>query len=166
MKKFILLAAAATMIAVPANAAPGDRGNNRANVQKVQKAQKAQDRVIQRAANRNGAQARTVNRNNQVRNVYRQPVQVRNVYRQPVQVRNVYRQPVQQVRVQSGRYHQWNRGQRFDRRYASNYQVIGNYDYYRLNAPPRGYHYVRSGDDIILVAIASGIMGAVFASIF
>ena len=163
MKKFVLLAAAATMIAVPANAAPGDRGNNRANVQKVQKAQKAQNRVIQRAANRNN-QVRNVNR--QVRNVYRQPVQVRNVYRQPVQVRNVYRQPVQQVRVQSGRYHQWNRGQRFDRRYASNYQVIGNYDYYRLGAPPRGYHYVRSGDDIILVAIASGIIGAVFASIF
>ncbi len=154
MKKFILLAAAAATIAAPAAAAPGDRNSNRAQVHKVQKAQKAQNRVIQRAANRN-VQARTVNR-----------TQVRNVYRQPVQVRNVYRQPVQQVRVQSGRYHQWNRGQRFDRRYASNYQVIGNYDYYRLNAPPRGYHYVRSGDDIILVAIASGIIGAVFASIF
>ncbi|MEO8142298.1 MAG: RcnB family protein, partial [Sphingomicrobium sp.] len=69
-------------------------------------------------------------------------------------------------RVQSGNYRQWSRGQRFDRRYANNYQVIGNYGYYRLNAPPRGYHYVRSGDDIILVAIASGIIGAVFASIF
>ena len=144
MKKFILLAAAAATIAVPAYAAPGDRNGNRAHVQKVQKAQKAQKRVIKRTVNRT--------------------TQVRNVYRQPVQVRNVYRQPVQQVRVQSGRYHQWSRGQRFDRRYASNYQVIGNYDYYRLNAPPRGYHYVRSGNDIILVAIASGIIGAVFAS--
>ena len=154
-KTIVLLAAAASMIAVPAYAAPGDRNGNRANVQKVQKAQKAQKRVIQRSANR-AAQVRTVNRT----------VQVRNVYRQPVQVRNVYRQPVQQVRVRSGNYRQWSRGQRFDRRYANNYQVIDNYGYYRLNAPPRGYHYVRSGDDIILVAIASGIIGAVFASIF
>lgn len=152
MKKLILLAAAAATIAAPAAAARGDRNENRANVQKVQK---AQTRVIQRNATRN-----------QVRNVYRQPVRVQNVYRQPVQVRNVYRQPVQQVRVQANGYHRWSRGQHFDRRYASNYQVIDNYGYYRLNAPPRGYHYVRSGDDIILVAIASGIIGAVFGSIF
>ena len=58
------------------------------------------------------------------------------------------------------------RGQRFDRRYANHYQVIDNYQYYRLGPPPHGYHYVRSNDDIILVAIASGIIGAVFASIF
>ena len=82
MKKLTLLAAAATMIAVPANAAPNGRGDNRAKVQKVQKAQKVQNRVVQRNVNRHVTQ---------VRNVYRQPVQVRNVYRQPVQVRNVYR---------------------------------------------------------------------------
>jgi Ni/Co efflux regulator RcnB len=62
--------------------------------------------------------------------------------------------------------HRWQRGQRFDRRYASNYQVINNYRAYRLNAPPRGYRYVRSNNDIVMVAVASGIIGAVFGNAF
>lgn len=58
----------------------------------------------------------------------------------------------------------WAKGQRFDRRYASNYRVINNYRDYRLNAPPRGYHWVRSGNDAVLVALASGVIGAVIGS--
>jgi Ni/Co efflux regulator RcnB len=132
MKKLILLAAA-TMIAVPANAAAGGRHeHDRAYVQKVQK-----QRVIQRT-NRHVIQSRTA-------------------YRQPVRV--------QQVRVQMNRDHQWSRGQRFDRRYAANYRVIDNYRAYHLNAPPYGYHYVQSNNDIVLVAIASGIIGAVFGNL-
>jgi Ni/Co efflux regulator RcnB len=57
--------------------------------------------------------------------------------------------------------HRWAKGQRFDRRYATNYRVINNYRDYRLAAPPRGYHYVRSGNDAVLVAITSGIIGAI-----
>ncbi len=140
MKKFILIAAAATLFAVPANAAPGGR-NDRA-VHKLQRQQVAP------RAGRNAVQ---------VRNVYRQPVQVRNVYRQPVRV--------QQVRVQANRGHRWSRGQRFDRRYATNYRVIDNYRAYHLNAPPTGYRYVQSNNDIVLVAIASGIIGAVFGNL-
>jgi Ni/Co efflux regulator RcnB len=129
MKKFILIAAAAGMFAVPANAAPGGR-DHRADVQKVQK-----HRIAQRTS------------------------------RNAVQVRNVYRQPVQQVRVQAVRGHQWSRGQRFDRRYATNYRVIDNYRAYHLNAPPYGYRYVQSNNDVVLVAIASGIIGAVFGNL-
>jgi Ni/Co efflux regulator RcnB len=136
MKKVILIAAAATMFAVPANAAPGGR-DHRARVQKVEK-----ERVAQRTN--------------------RSVVQARNVYRQPVQVRNVYRQP---VLVKANRGHQWSRGQRFDRRYATNYRVIDNYRAYNLNTPPYGYRYVQSNNDIVLVAIASGIIGAVFGNL-
>ena len=57
----------------------------------------------------------------------------------------------------------WAKGQRFDRRYATNYRVVDNYRGYRLSAPPRGYHWVRSGNDAVLVAITSGIIGAVVA---
>lgn len=63
-----------------------------------------------------------------------------------------------------GNGHRWAKGQRFDRRYATNYRVINNYRDYRLSAPPRGYHYVRSGNDAVLVAITSGIIGAVIGS--
>lgn len=58
----------------------------------------------------------------------------------------------------------WAKGQRFDRRYATNYRVINNYRDYRLSAPPRGYHWVRSGNDAVLVALTSGIIGAVIGS--
>ncbi|WP_028055971.1 RcnB family protein [Sphingobium bisphenolivorans] len=60
-------------------------------------------------------------------------------------------------------HRRWAKGQRFDRRYASNYRVIDNYRGYRLNSPPRGYHWVRSGNDAVLVAIASGIIATVMA---
>lgn len=66
------------------------------------------------------------------------------------------------VRKDNGR--RWAKGQRFDRRYASNYRVINNYRDYRLSAPPRGYHWVRSGNDAVLVALTSGIIGAVIGS--
>ncbi|MEJ7933616.1 RcnB family protein [Sphingobium sp. AN558] len=57
--------------------------------------------------------------------------------------------------------HRWAKGQRFDRRYANNYRVVNNYRDYRLSAPPRGYHWVRSGNDAVMVAITSGIIGAI-----
>ncbi|AQR73291.1 RcnB family protein [Sphingomonas sp. LM7] len=58
----------------------------------------------------------------------------------------------------------WQRGQRFDSRYASNYRQIDYRQYRGLRAPPRGYRYVQSGNDAVLVAITSGIIGAVFAN--
>ncbi|MCP1470954.1 Ni/Co efflux regulator RcnB [Sphingobium sp. OAS761] len=61
-------------------------------------------------------------------------------------------------------HRRWAKGQRFDRRYATNYRVIANYRNYRLSPPPRGYHWVRSGNDAVLVAITSGIIGAVIGS--
>ncbi len=66
-------------------------------------------------------------------------------------------------------YRRWNKGQRFDRRYAQNYREIPNWQQYRgrrLYAPPRGYHWVRSGNDAVLVAVAGGLIGAVLAGAF
>ena len=66
-------------------------------------------------------------------------------------------------------YRRWNKGQRFDRRYAQNYREIPNWQQYRgrrLYAPPRGYHWVRSGNDAVLVAVAGGVIGAVLAGAF
>lgn len=71
------------------------------------------------------------------------------------------------VRPEPGR--RWARGQRFDRRYASNYREISDWRQYRgrrLYAPPRGYHWVRSGNDAVLVALSGGLIGAVLAGAF
>jgi Ni/Co efflux regulator RcnB len=61
---------------------------------------------------------------------------------------------------------QWQRGQRFDQRYAMNYRVIANPGYYNLGPAPYGYRWVQSGNDAVLVAITSGIIGAILANQF
>ncbi len=58
----------------------------------------------------------------------------------------------------------WTQGQRFDRRHAVNYRVISNPRAYRLSNAPRGYRWVRSGNDAVLVGITSGIIGAVIGN--
>ena len=60
----------------------------------------------------------------------------------------------------------WNRGERFDSRYISNYMVVSNPYAYHLRAAPYGYRWVRSGNDAVLVAIASGIIGALVTNAF
>ena len=60
----------------------------------------------------------------------------------------------------------WSRGERFDSRYASNYMVISNPYQYHLRAAPYGYRWVRSGNDAVLVAVASGIIGALIGNAF
>lgn len=81
-------------------------------------------------------------------------------------VRTVHRGPqgavVKKTVVRTDRH--WRKGERFDSRYASRYTVINNPRTYRLYSPPRGYHWVRSGNDAVLVAIAGGVVGAVVAN--
>lgn len=72
----------------------------------------------------------------------------------------------QVVRPLQANNRQWQRGQRFDSRYARNYRQIDYRQFHgRVKAPPAGYRYVQSGNDVVLVSIASGIIGAVLANI-
>jgi len=73
--------------------------------------------------------------------------------------RDDYRPNKQQVRQN------WKRGDRFDARKASNYRVIGNPRAHHLNTAPRGYRWVQSGSDAVLVGIASGIIASVIANV-
>jgi len=61
-------------------------------------------------------------------------------------------------------YRNWRKGERFDSRYARNYRQIDYRKYRGLKAPPRGYRYVQSGNDAVLVGITSGIIAAVIAN--
>lgn len=63
-------------------------------------------------------------------------------------------------------YKSFRKGQKFDRRYARNYQVVDYRRYHKLKAPPRGYHYVRSGNDVLLVGVTSGIVASVMSGMF
>jgi len=62
-------------------------------------------------------------------------------------------------------YRNWRKGERFDSRYARNYRQIDYRKYRGLKAPPRGYRYVQSGNDAVLVGITSGIIAAVIANV-
>lgn len=55
-------------------------------------------------------------------------------------------------------YHQWQRGDRLPPPYFAQPYVVYDYPHYRLYAPPRGYHWVRVGDDVLLTAIATGVV--------
>ncbi|MBJ7442963.1 MAG: RcnB family protein [Sphingobium sp.] len=95
--------------------------------------------------------------------------QTRTVVKQKPNGRTVVKQKtVVRKDVRNNRYatsnHRWAKGQRFDRRQASNYRVINNYRGYRLNAPPRGYQWVQSGNDAVMIAITSGLIGAVIGN--
>jgi Ni/Co efflux regulator RcnB len=69
-----------------------------------------------------------------------------------------------QIYRQAPQYRSWHKGDRFDSRYARNYRQIDYRRYHGLRTPPRGYHYVQSGNDAVLVGITSGIIAAVFAN--
>ena len=69
-------------------------------------------------------------------------------------------------RYETQRYRDFRRGERFDSRYARNYQVISNPYAYGLRAAPYGQHWVRSGNDALLVGLVGGLIGAVVANAF
>ena len=122
MKKLIIAAAAASLLASPFAIAPASAEPQRHEVTRVQ----------------TGPHGRTV----------------------------VTKRVVTPARPQ---WRKWNKGQRFDHRYAQNYRVVNNWQQYRgrrLYAPPRGYHWVRSGNDAVLVAITGGLIGAVIGGAF
>jgi Ni/Co efflux regulator RcnB len=58
----------------------------------------------------------------------------------------------------------WRRGQRFDQRQARNYRQIDYRQYRGLRAPPRGYRYVQSDRNVVLVS-NGGIISQIFAGL-
>ncbi len=60
----------------------------------------------------------------------------------------------------------WSYGQRMPSYYRSNQYVVRDYNRYGLRQPPHGYQYVRSGNDVVLAAVATGLITAVIAGLF
>lgn len=76
-------------------------------------------------------------------------------------------------RYDGGRYYHprgyyardWRRGERLPAAYRGRAYAV-DYRAYRLAAPPRGYEYRRVGDDVVLTAIATGIITSVLFGLF
>jgi Ni/Co efflux regulator RcnB len=60
----------------------------------------------------------------------------------------------------------WSYGQRLPAQYRARSYVVSDYGRYGLRAPPRGYEYVRTGNDVVLTAVATGLITAVIAGLF
>ena len=67
-----------------------------------------------------------------------------------------YYQPPRYAPPSGQAYGRWRRGQVLPPAYRGD--VIGDYGRYHLRRPPRGYCWVRQGDDFVLVAIATGLI--------
>ena len=63
-------------------------------------------------------------------------------------------------------YNAWRRGGYLPPYYRGNGYVVRDYGYYRLRPPPRGYRYVRVGNDVVLAAIAGGLIAEVINGVF
>jgi Ni/Co efflux regulator RcnB len=60
----------------------------------------------------------------------------------------------------------WSYGQRMPSYYRTSSYVVNDYHRYGLQRPPYGHQYVRSGNDVVLTAVATGLITAVIAGLF
>lgn len=143
MKKFIIAALAASVVATPVLAAPypGQNDNGRYEQSRGDHNDRNdRGQIDQRHDDRGRYDGRRDDRGNFDRRDYR------GGYGYQVQHRN------------------WTRGDRFDNRYAQNYRVIYNPGQYRLHNAPRGYRWVQSGNDAVLIGLTTGLVAAVLAN--
>lgn len=61
----------------------------------------------------------------------------------------------------AGPDHSFYRGGRLPPQYRGHQYVVDDWRGHRLSAPPRGYHWVQTGGDYVLVAIATGIIASI-----
>jgi Ni/Co efflux regulator RcnB len=60
-----------------------------------------------------------------------------------------------------GPSHSWYRGDRLPYEYRTRHYVVDDWRSHHLYAPPRGYQWVQSGGDYLLVAVATGIIASI-----
>jgi Ni/Co efflux regulator RcnB len=64
----------------------------------------------------------------------------------------------------AGPDHSFYKGGRLPQEYRNRQYVVDDWRGHRLSAPPRGYHWVQTGSDYVLVAIATGIIAQILLS--
>jgi Ni/Co efflux regulator RcnB len=98
-------------------------------------------------------------RNQPGQTAHQQPPVARPAHR--AQPRRTYQHQAVQTQVQergAGPQHAYHRGGRLPSHFHEPQYVVDDWRGHNLSAPPRGYHWVQTGDDYVLVAIATGII--------
>ncbi|GAA0638300.1 RcnB family protein [Brevundimonas lenta] len=164
MKKVLTAAIAATLALGSVGVASAAEAQSRGHDRYEQRQDRRDDRNDRR-------EYRQDDRND--RREYRQNARDdRREYRQ--EQRQYARWQQAQRRYDAGRYYAprgyqvrtWSYGQRMPSYYRSNQYVVRDYGRYGLRQPPHGYQYVRSGNDVVMTAIATGLITAVIAGMF
>jgi Ni/Co efflux regulator RcnB len=62
----------------------------------------------------------------------------------------------------AGPNHDFRKGGRLPPQYRSRQYVVNDWRGHNLSAPPRGYHWVQTGGDYVLAAIATGVIMQLF----
>ncbi len=156
MKKFVTAAVAATI-------ALGSVG-----MATAAEAQSRGDRYEQRQDRREWRQDRREDRREwrqDRREDRRDARQQQRAYARWQQAQRRYNAP-RYVAPRGYQYRQWSYGQTMPYAYRSGGYVVNDYARYGLARPPHGYQYVRSGNDVVLAAIAGGLITAVIAGLF
>jgi len=81
---------------------------------------------------------------------------------------------IDQRRYDRGRYiaprgyhvRSWRHGDHLPRAYYEKRYIVHDYGRYHLHAPPHGHHWVRVNNDVILAAVASGLVVSVVNGLF
>lgn len=81
---------------------------------------------------------------------------------------------IDQRRYDRGRYipprgyyvRSWRHGDHLPRGYYETRYIVRDYGRYHLHAPPHGHHWVRVNNDVVLAAIASGLVVSVVNGLF
>lgn len=60
----------------------------------------------------------------------------------------------------------WRAGHRLPRAYYDHRYIVNDYRHYHLHSPPRGHHWIRIDNDVVLAAMATGVVAAVAYDIF
>ncbi|GFE84050.1 hypothetical protein GCM10011487_60500 [Steroidobacter agaridevorans] len=60
----------------------------------------------------------------------------------------------------------WRHGEYLPRSYCESRYIVSDYGRYHLHAPPRGHHWVRVNNDVVLAAVASGLVVSVVNGLF
>jgi Ni/Co efflux regulator RcnB len=61
-------------------------------------------------------------------------------------------------------HHRYHKGERLREEERRDEYVVNDWHARNLREPPRGYHWVRNGDDVVLAAIATGVIADVIVN--
>ena len=157
MKKFVTAAVAATIALGSVGMATAAEAQSRGDRYEQQRQDRREWRQDRREDRREWRQDRREDR--------RDARQQQRAYARWQQAQRRYNAP-RYVAPRGYQYRQWSYGQTMPYAYRSGGYVVNDYARYGLARPPHGYQYVRSGNDVVLAAIAGGLITAVIAGLF